>query len=66
MCGKKGHSPAYYGCEKHPEYKLKSANAVSLDEDAPKTGMSARIITNSDDLVSFPPSSSTDPWADKQ
>jgi hypothetical protein len=66
VCGKKGHSPAYYGCEKHPEYKPKSANAASLDEDAPKQGMSARIIANSDGLVSFRPSSSKDPWADEQ
>jgi hypothetical protein len=66
VCGKKGHSPAFFGCEKHPEYKPKSANAVSLDEDKPKTGMSARIIANSDGFVSFAPSSSKDPWADEQ
>jgi hypothetical protein len=66
VCGKKGHSPAYFGCEKHPEYKPKSASAVSPDEDASKQGMSARIIANSDGFVSFAPSSSKDPWADQQ
>jgi hypothetical protein len=66
VCGKKGHSPAYFGCEKHPEYKPKTASAVSPDEDAPKQGMSARIIPNSDGFVSFAPSSKREPWADQE
>ena len=67
VCGKKGHLPTWSGCEKHPDHAQKSANAVSIDEDQQKSGMStSRIISNKDGHVSFSPSkSATDPWDDE-